>query len=99
MAESTEEPQCLDEVKEESERAALKLHIKNTKIMASSLSNSWQIEGEKEEAVTDFISWAPKSLQMVTDAMKLRRLFFGRKAITKPHSILKSRNRSPYSQC
>ena len=52
----------------------LKLNIQKTKIMTSSLITSWQIVGEKVEAVTDFIlfSWAPKSLQMMTAAMKLK---------------------------
>ena len=59
-------------VKEESEKAGLKLNIQKTKIMASSPIISWQIDGETMETVTDFISWAPKSLQMVTAAMKLK---------------------------
>ena len=59
-------------VKEKSEKAGLKLNIQKTKIMASSPITSWQIEGEKMEAVTDFIFWARKSLQMVTAAMKLK---------------------------
>ena len=58
-------------VKEESEKSGLKLNIQKTKIMASGLTTSWQIDGETKETVTDFISWAPKSLQMVTAAMKL----------------------------
>ena len=53
---------------------------------------SWQIDGEKMEMVTDLFSWAPKSLQMVTAAMKLRHLLLGRKAITNLDSVLKSRN-------
>ena len=59
-------------VKEESENLGLKLNIKKTKIMASSPITSWQIEKEKVEAVTDFIFWAPKSLQMMTAAMTLK---------------------------
>ena len=59
-------------VKEESEKGGLKLNIQETKIMASSPITSWQIEGETIETVTDFIFWAPKSLQMVTAAMKLK---------------------------
>ena len=59
-------------VKEESEKAGLKLSIQKTMIMASSPITSWQIDGETMETVTDFISWAPKSLQMVTAAMKLK---------------------------
>ena len=60
-------------VKEESEKAGLKLNIQKTKIMASSPIVSWQIDGETVVTVTDFIIWgAPKSLQMVTAAMKLK---------------------------
>ena len=58
--------------KEESEKVGLKLNIQETKIMASSPSTSWQIDGETMKTVTDFISWAPKSLRMVTAAMKLK---------------------------
>ena len=57
-------------VKEESEKSGLKLNIQKTKIMVSGLSTSWQIDGVKMETVTDFISWAPKSLQTVTAAVK-----------------------------
>ena len=59
-------------VKEESEKVGLKLNIQITKIMASSPITSWQIEGGRVEAVTGFISWALKSLQMLTAAMKLK---------------------------
>ena len=59
-------------VKEESEKVGLKLNIQKTKIMASGLITSWQIDGETVETVTDFIFGAPKSLQMVTAAMKLK---------------------------
>ena len=59
-------------VKEESEKVGLKLNIQKTKIMASSLITSWQIDGETMETVTYFILGAPKSLQMVTTAMKLK---------------------------
>ena len=59
-------------VKEEHEKVGLKLNIQKTKIMASSLITSWQIDGETMETVRDFIFWAPKSLQMVTAAMKLK---------------------------
>ena len=58
-------------VKEESEKAGLKLNIQKTKIMAFSPITSWQIDGETMETVTDF-SWAPKSLSVVTAAMKLK---------------------------
>ena len=59
-------------VKEESEKVGLKLNIRKTKITTSSPITSWQIDGETVETVTDFISWAPKSLQMVTSVMKLK---------------------------
>ena len=59
-------------VKEESEKAGLKLNIQKTTIMASSPITSWQINGETMETVTDFIFGAPKSLQMMTAAMKLK---------------------------
>ena len=59
-------------VKEESEKVVLKFNIQKTKIMASSPTTSWQIDGETVETVADFIFWAPKSLQMVTGAMKLK---------------------------
>ena len=62
----------LMKVKEESEKAGLKLNIKKTKIMASSPITSWQIGGETTETVIDFIFWAPKSLQIVIAAVKLK---------------------------
>ena len=71
MAESEEELKSLL-MKEESEKAGLKLNIQKTKIMASGPVTSWHIGGETVEKVTDFIFWAPKSLQMVTAAMKLK---------------------------
>ena len=71
MAESEEEPMSL--LKEESEKAGLKLNILKTKIMASCPITSWQIDGETMETVTDFIFLgSKKSLQMVTAAMKLK---------------------------
>ena len=73
MAESEEEPKCLwMKVKEESEKVDIKLNIQKTKIMASGPVTSWQIDGETMETVADFIFGAPKSLQMVTAAMKLK---------------------------
>ena len=73
MAESEEElKNLLMKVKEESEKAGLKLNIQKTKIMAPGPITSWQIDGETMETVTDFISWSPKSLQMETPAMKLK---------------------------
>ena len=59
-------------VKEESEKVGLKLSIQNTKIMASGPISSWEIDGETVETVSDFIFWAPKSLQMVFAAMRLK---------------------------
>ena len=59
-------------VKEESEKTCLQLNIQKTKIMASGPIISWQIDGETVETVIEFIVWAPKSLQMVTAAMKLK---------------------------
>ena len=72
MAESEELKSLLLKVKEESKKVSLKLNIQKTKIMASSPIPSWQIDGETMEIVTGFIFWAPKSLQMVTAAMKLK---------------------------
>ena len=73
MAEREEElKSLLMKVKEESEKVGLKLNIQKTKIMASGLITLWQIDGETIETVTDFILGAPKSLQMVTAAMKLK---------------------------
>ena len=73
MAESKEElKSLLMKVKEESEKAGLNLNIQKTKIMASGPITYWQVDGETVETVRDFISWAPKSLQMVTEAMKLK---------------------------
>ena len=65
----------LMKVKEESEKVGLKLSIQKTKIMASGAITSWQIDGETVEKASDFISWAPKSLQMVTAAMKVTDTF------------------------
>ena len=76
MAESEEElKSLLMKVKEESERVALKLNIKKTKIMASGSITSWQIDGETVETVADFILRVSKSLQMVTAAMKLKNAY------------------------
>ena len=73
MAESEELKSLLMKVKEESEKVGLKLHIQKTKmIMASGPITSWQIDGETVETVAGFILGAPKSLQMVTAAMKLK---------------------------
>ena len=73
MAESEEEINSfLMKVKEESEKVFLKVNIQKTKVMASGPITSWQIDGETMETVSDFIFGAPKSLQMVTAAMKLK---------------------------
>ena len=77
MAESEEElKSLLMKVKKESEKVGLKLNIQKTKIMASNPITSWEIDGESVETVSDFIlAGAPKSLQMVTAAMKLKDAF------------------------
>ena len=72
MAESEELKGLLMKVKEESEKVDLKLNIQKTKIMASSPITSWQIDRETMETVRDFILGGPKSLQLVTAAMKLK---------------------------
>ena len=73
MAESEEElKSLLMKVKEESEKVGLKLNIQKTKIMASGPITSWEIDGETVETVAAFFFWAPKSLQMVIAAMKLK---------------------------
>ena len=73
MAESEEElKSLLRKVKEESEKVGLKLNIQKSKIMASGPISSWEIDGETVETVLDFIFWAPKSLKMVTAAIKLK---------------------------
>ena len=73
MVESEEElKSLLIKVKEESEKVGLKLNIQKTKIMASSPITSWEIDGETVKTVADFILGAPRSLQMVTVAMKLK---------------------------
>ena len=72
MAETEEELKSLLMKVEESEKVGLKLKIQKTKIMASGPITSWEIDGETVETVSDFIFWAPKSLQMVIAAMKLK---------------------------
>ena len=86
MAESEEElKSLLMNVKEESEKAALKFNIQKTKIMASSPITSWKIDGETMETVANLFFWAPKSLQMV----KMKRcLLLGRNIMTNLDSIL-----------
>ena len=94
MAESEEKlKRLLMKVKEESEKVGLKLNIQKTKIMASSPITSWQIDGETMETVTDFIGGAPKSLQMVTAAIKLKDAYsLEEKIMTNLDSIYKSRD-------
>ena len=76
IAESAEElKSLLMKVKEESEKVVLNLNIHKTKIMASGPITSWHIDGETVETVTDLIFWAPKSLQMVIAAMKLKHAY------------------------
>ena len=73
MAESEEElKSLLMKVKVESEKVGWKLNIQKTKIIASGATTSWEIDGETVERESDFIFWAPESLQMVTAAMKLK---------------------------
>ena len=73
MAEREEElKSLLMKVKEESEKVGLKLNIQKTKIMASGPITSWEVDGETVETVSDFNFWAPRSLQMVIVAMKLK---------------------------
>ena len=72
MAESKEQKSLLMKLKEESEKVGLKINIQKTKIMASGPITSWEIDGETVETVSDFIFWAPKSVQMVIAAMKFK---------------------------
>ena len=94
MSESEEElNSLLMRVKEESEKAGLKLNIQKTKIMASDLITSWQIDEEKVEAVADFIFLGSKITADSDCSHKIKRsLFLGRKAMTNLDSILKSRD-------
>ena len=104
MAESKEElKNLLMRVKEESEKAGLKLNIKETKIMASGPIISWQIEGEKVEAVTDFLFLGSKITADGDCSHEIRRqLLLGRKAMTDLDGVKKQRyhfaNKVPYSQ-
>ena len=92
MAESDEElKSLLMKVKVESEKVGLKLNIQKTKIMASGLITSWEIDGETVETVSDFIFGVPKPLQIVTAAMKLKNTL-RRKVMTNLDSIFKSRD-------
>ena len=75
MAKSEEDLKSLLRVKEENEKVGLKLNIQKMKITASSPITSWEIGGETVETVADFIFWAPKSLQIVSAAMKLKEAY------------------------
>ena len=91
MAESKEElKSLLMRVKEESERAGLRLNIRKTKIMASGPITAWQIEGEKVEAVTDFLFLGSKITANSDCSHEIRRLLLGRKAMTNLDSVLKN---------
>ena len=92
MAETEEELKSLLKVEEESEKVDLKLNIQKMKIMTSGPITSWEIVRKTVETVRYFILGAPKSLQMVIAAMKLKCLLLGRKAMTNLDSILKSRS-------
>ena len=94
MAESEEElKSLLMKLKEEGEKAGLKLNIQKTKIMASGPITSWQIEGETMETVTDFMFWGSKIPADGDCSHEIKRhLLLGRKAMTKLDSILKSRD-------
>ena len=91
-AESKELKSLLMKVKKESEKVGFKLNFQKTKIMASSAITSWQIDGETEETVEDLFFGAPKSLQMVTAAMKLKMLTPWKKRYVNLDSTLKSRD-------
>ena len=104
MAESGEElKSLLMKVKEESEKVGLKLNIEKTKIMASGPITSWEIDGETVETVSDFIFWAPESLQMVTAAMKLKDATPWKKSYDQPRQHIEKQrhyfaNKGPSSQ-
>ena len=102
MAESKELKSLLMKVKEESEKAGLKLNIKKTKIMAPSPNTSWQIDGETMETVRDFIFFGSKITADGDCSHEIKRhLLLGRKAMTNLDSILKSRDiasKDPSSQ-
>ena len=93
MAESKELKSLLIKVNEESEKVGLKLNIQKTKIMASGLIISWQIDGEAMEIVTDFILGGSKVTADGEYSHEIKRyLFLGRKVMTNLDSILKSRD-------
>ena len=93
MAKSEEElKSLLMKAKDKSEKVGLKLNIQKTKIMASGPITSWQIDAENSGNWLTLFFWAPKLLQMVTAAMKLRRLLLGRQVMTNLDSTFKSRD-------
>ena len=93
MADSEEElKSLLRKVKEESEKVGLKLNIQKTKIMTFNPITSWEIDGETVKTVSDLLFGAPKSLQMVTAAMKLKDAYSLEEVMTNLDSILKSRD-------
>ena len=95
MAESEGELKSLSvKVKEESDKVGLKLNIQKTKIMASGPITSWQIDGETVETVSDFIFWAPKSLQMVTAAMTLKDTTPWKESYDQPRQHVKKQRHS-----
>ena len=104
MAEGKEElNNLLMKVKEESGKGSLKLNIQKTEIMASGLMASWQIDGEKWKQWEILFTWAPKSLQMVTAATKLKDAFFWKDSYDKPRQDIKKQryhlvNKIPCSQ-
>ena len=104
MAESEEElKNLLMKVKVKSEKVGLKLNIQKTKIMASGPITSWEIDGETVETVSNFIFWAPESLQMVTATMKLKDAYSWKESYDQPgQHIEKQRhyfsNKGPSSQ-
>ena len=90
-------------VKKECEKVGLKLNIQKTKIMSSSPISSWQINGETVETVADFIFWAPKSLHMVSAAMKLKDTYSSEGKFDQPRQHVKKQrhyfvNKGPSSQ-
>ena len=94
MAESGEElKSLLMRVKEENEKAGLKLNIQKIKIMASSLITSWQIEEGNVKQGQSFFPWGSRSLWMVTAVMKIRHLLLGRKGITNLVAVVQSPSR------
>ena len=92
MAESIELKSLLMKVQEESENVGLKLNHQKTKIIVSGPITSWQIDGETVETVKTLFFYSPKSLQMVTAAMKLKDAFSLKKNYDQPDSLLKRRD-------